>query len=269
MHIQDAKFVSQLLSEKASEMQTVIPYKTTKRGEPPIHSEPTTFSSSTDPQCKRSIIHVLAHADRNDDHPAVTELTIPSCSGFHASLNVEHGKSKAYFHMSYNQSPIKSVIKLNDIMNKFTNIITVKHMPFAFLVGDLPVHVLVTLLKAENSVRYHKWKAMKKESFLLIPPDTDSLRQQFIQANYLTHLVLHPLLKKHPSPIGHGWELMDGNCCPVRHHTYPALPTHLPTLYTWRQQKKSEEDKHEENDEEQEEGEDDSEQNEEEWSDLN
>ena len=52
MRIQDAEFVSQLLSEKASEMQTVIPYKTTKRGEPPIHSEPTTFSSGTDPQRK-------------------------------------------------------------------------------------------------------------------------------------------------------------------------------------------------------------------------
>jgi len=55
--------------------------------------------------------------------------------------------------MSYNQSPNKSVI--NDIMNKLTNIITVKHMPFAFLVGDLPVYVLVTLLKAENSLKYH------------------------------------------------------------------------------------------------------------------
>ena len=31
MLIQDAKFVSQLLSGKVSEMQTLIPYKTTKR----------------------------------------------------------------------------------------------------------------------------------------------------------------------------------------------------------------------------------------------
>jgi len=46
--------------------------------------------------------------------------------------------------MSYTQSPNKSVI--NDIMN------TVKVMLFAFLVGDLPVYVLVTLLKAVN---YH------------------------------------------------------------------------------------------------------------------
>jgi len=42
--------------------------------------------------------------------------------------------------------------------------------------------------------------------------------------------MLHPLLKKHPSPIGRGWELVDGYCCPVR-HTHPALPAHLPTLH--------------------------------------
>jgi len=56
MRIQDAKFVPQLLSERASEMQTVI---YTRRVEPPIRPEPTTFSSSTDPQRKRSIIHFL------------------------------------------------------------------------------------------------------------------------------------------------------------------------------------------------------------------
>ena len=28
---------------------------------------------------------------------------------------------------------------------------------------------------------------------------------------------------EHPSPIGHGWELMNGKCRPVR-HTQPPLP---------------------------------------------
>ena len=37
----------------------------------------------------------------------------------------------------------------------------------------------------------------------------------------------HPTLKPHPSPLGHGWELVGGHCCPTR-HTQPALPTHLP-----------------------------------------
>ena len=71
MCIKDAKFVSQLLSEKASKMQTIMLYKTIKCGEPPIHLEPTTFSSSTNPQRKQSIIHVLAPVDRNGDRPFV------------------------------------------------------------------------------------------------------------------------------------------------------------------------------------------------------
>jgi len=71
---------------------------------------------------------------------------------------------------------------------------------------------------------------------------------------------------KHPSSIDHGWELVDGNCRPVR-HTHPALPAHLPTLRL-ETAEKSEKDEHEETDEEQE-GEEHSEQSEEEWSDLN
>ena len=34
-------------------------------------------------------------------------------------------------------------------------------------------------------------------------------------------------MKHHPSPLGHGWELVDGRCRPVR-HTRLALATHLP-----------------------------------------
>jgi len=55
--------------------------------------------------------------------------------------------SKAYFHMSYNQLPNKSVV--NDIREKLSTIIATKQMPFAFLVGDHPVYILITLLKAE------------------------------------------------------------------------------------------------------------------------
>jgi len=46
MRIQDAKFVSQLLSERTSEMQTVIPYKTTKHGEPLICPEVIKYRST-------------------------------------------------------------------------------------------------------------------------------------------------------------------------------------------------------------------------------
>lgn len=133
-------------------MQAVTPYRTIKRGEPPIRPKPTMFSSSTEPQHKRSIIHALARADMNGDRPDAAEQTIPSYSGFHAGLNMEQRKSKAYFHTSYNQPPNKSVV--NDVMDKLSTIIATKRMPFAFLVGDHPVYVLITLLKAENPNKY-------------------------------------------------------------------------------------------------------------------
>ena len=75
--------------------------------------------------------------------------------------------------------------------------------------------------------RAAKWKTMKKKSFIRLPPDGDSLRQHVLCANYLAYLARHPALRKHPSPLGHGWELVGGRCRPVR-HTLPALPVTLP-----------------------------------------
>ena len=43
---------------------------------------------------------------------------------------------------------------MNDIMDKLSSIIATKRMPFTFLVGDHPVYILITLLKAENPNKY-------------------------------------------------------------------------------------------------------------------
>ena len=76
------------------------------------------------------------------------------------------------------------------------------------------------------TARAAKWKAMKKKSFICLPPDVDSLHQHCLRANYLAYLVHHPSLKDHPSPLGHGWELANDHCRPVRH----TRPAHLPEL---------------------------------------
>ena len=52
MRVKDAKTVPQPLTEKASEMQAVTPYRTIQRGEPPTRPMPATSSSSTEPQRK-------------------------------------------------------------------------------------------------------------------------------------------------------------------------------------------------------------------------
>ena len=43
----------------------------------------------------------------------------------------------------------------------------------------------------------------------------------------LAYLVRHHSMKNHPSPHGHGWELVNGKCRPV-HHTRPSLPINVP-----------------------------------------
>jgi len=88
----------------------------------------------------------------NGDRPVASKQTVPAYNGFHAGLHMHQGKSRAYFHTSYNQPPNKSVVK--DIMDKLVDIITTNRMPFDFLVEDHPVYVLITVLKAENPNKY-------------------------------------------------------------------------------------------------------------------
>lgn len=133
-------------------MQGVMQYRTIKRREPPNRTKSTVFSSSTEPQGKRSIIHSLARAEVSGNRPDAAKHIIPSYNGFHAGLNAEQGKRKAYFHTSYNQPPNKLLV--NDIMDKLSTIIATKRMPFAFVVGDHSVYVLITLLKAEIPNKY-------------------------------------------------------------------------------------------------------------------
>ena len=50
-----------------------------------------------------------------------------------------------------------------------------------------------------------------------LPPDNDSLNLQKLCANYLAYVQRHAELRNHPSPIGHGWEMMNGHSKPVRY----------------------------------------------------
>jgi len=50
-----------------------------------------------------------------------------------------------------------------------------------------------------------KWKAMKKKSFLQIPPDTDCPHQHFIHVNYSTYLINAPPIAKEASFTNWSW----------------------------------------------------------------
>ena len=75
--------------------------------------------------------------------------------------------------------------------------------------------------------RAAKWRAQKKKSTVRLVPDSGSLHQHLARANYLAYLLKHYQLQNHPSPIGHGWHLVNGLCLPVR-SAQPLLPKSMP-----------------------------------------
>ena len=97
--------------------------------------------------------------------------------------------------------------------------------------ADMKAFVL-SIIYAESpnvscgQARASKWHKLKKKCTIRLPPDEDSLDLHLKRTNYLTYCQLHYNLQEHPSPIGHGWELVNGKCRPVR-HTLPPLPQQL------------------------------------------
>ena len=74
-----------------------------------------------------------------------------------------------------------------------------------------------------GQARASKWHKLKKKSTLCLPPDENTLYQHLQRTNYISYCQLNYKLLQHPSPIGFGWEILNGKCRPVR-HTLPPLP---------------------------------------------
>ena len=58
---------------------------------------------------------------------------------------------------------------------------------------------------------------MKKKSLARLPPDEDTLHHHLDRVNYLSFLLKHYELNRHPSPIGRGWAYINEKCRPVRY----------------------------------------------------
>ena len=95
----------------------------------------------------KEISSIIIECEFSANTDAHTHI-IPTYNGFHACSNVHKDKRKAYYKMSYSHALNKSVV--NDAMAKLSTIIVNKRMSLAFLVGDHPVYVFITQLKAEH-----------------------------------------------------------------------------------------------------------------------
>ena len=59
-----------------------------------------------------------------------------------------------------------------------------------------------------------------------IPPDLESLKLHITRANYISYIQTHFDLKRHPSPLNHGWHLENGRCLPLKPDA-PLLPQNV------------------------------------------
>lgn len=104
---------------------------------------------------------------------------------------------------------------------------------------DLPIHVAeemesFVLTKMYGGkpgstcaqVRADKWRKQKRKSTVTLPPDQDSLWHHLERTNYIVFCQRHYEDREHPSPLGHGWEIINGRCRPIRYTKLP-LPTHV------------------------------------------
>ena len=78
-----------------------------------------------------------------------------------------------------------------------------------------------------GKARTSKWRKMKKKSMARLPPDDDTLNHHCDRTNYLSYCWQHYELQQHPSPIGHGYQHINGRCRPLR-YKQSALPECTP-----------------------------------------
>ena len=150
------QFLSTSLKEIGSDMQHTIPYKTVKRGEPSIRERVADNNPPEDTSLHRGrgVIHALARAKDDRTRPKPEEQTVPGFSGFQARMSNADEKSRAIYYMTYPDPPSKTV--LYDVLCKLAKAIDEKKMPFAIIVGDHPVYVLMLELKSENPQQFAK-----------------------------------------------------------------------------------------------------------------
>ena len=77
-----------------------------------------------------------------------------------------------------------------------------------------------------------KWNKMKKKPTQRIPPDRESHNLKVKRANYQVY-ILHRYDKPEapPTPLEHGWELVEGKCQPLRCISAP-LPKNIDDMFT-------------------------------------
>ena len=72
-----------------------------------------------------------------------------------------------------------------------------------------------------------RWNTMKKKCTQRLPPDKDSHQLRSKRVNYQSYIYLsYSKPDPPPSPLAHGWQVIDGKCIPIQ-HSKPQMPDDL------------------------------------------
>ena len=167
---------------------------------------------------KDSTLSCRAFCDEEVANVVIPLHTMTGCdsnSGFYG-----HGKKPVYDKVSGDSEARDLLMRCGENLDIPEDVMCdMKSFVLKYVYGDKKS-------SSPGEARVFKWKSQKKKSFIGLPPDHDSLEIHCIRANYLAYIQRHFDMTHHPSPLGHGWQLVDGRCRPVR-YTQPSLPSEL------------------------------------------
>ena len=139
-----------------------------------------------------------------------------SCFSGHSKISLYEKLSKSTEAGSLISKCREGLLLSDDVLNDL------KSFVIRYIYGD-------TQNSSLNLACATKWKSLKKKSSVRLLPDDDNLEQHIKCANFLAYVQCHPDLRRHPSPIGHVWELVNGQCatqtCPSNFTSSPISVT--------------------------------------------
>ena len=83
-----------------------------------------------------------------------------------------------------------------------------------------------------RSITCSQMEWAKGKSLMRLPPDHDSLNLHIMRDNYLAYIQRQPELINHPSPIGHGWEMITGQTSTLYQRSSPGRTSTTPKQRT-------------------------------------
>ena len=138
----------------SDQQNKVRPYKTIKKGVPPLRKNFNIAPNPTKPMQVEQMMHFILRPGNEHEPVPPKEQTISSFAGFQARIQSKPQKSKPYYFLTLPTTAHKS--EVHEVMPRLADAVKERRMPFLQLVGNQPVYALISQLRNENSKAFEK-----------------------------------------------------------------------------------------------------------------